>query len=114
VGDCVNWHRNPQRLASGSHPGEPTPQQVREEGTKFCVGTPSDCIPFLELYEAPGIEEAILLCAVGPAQQEEMLHILRHFGERVIPHFRRSCGLKWAPAARQPEPRLKAHISSGR
>ena len=88
MGDCVNCHRNPQRLASGPHPGEPTPQQVREEGTKFCVGTPSDCIPFLELYEAPGIEEAILLCAVGPAQQEEMLHTLRHFGEQVIPHFR--------------------------
>jgi hypothetical protein len=38
---------------------------VREEGTKFCVGTPEDCIRFLELYEALGIEEVILLCAVG-------------------------------------------------
>ena len=76
-----------QRLARGPHPGEPTPQEVREEGTKFCVGTPADCIRFLELYEALGIEEAILLCAVGPAQHEEVLHTLRLFGERVIPHF---------------------------
>ena len=60
---------------------------MREEGTKFCVGTPADCIRFLELYEALGIEEAILLCAVGPAQHEEVLHTLRLFGEQVIPHF---------------------------
>src|SRR5437762_620562 len=51
------------------------------------VGTPADCIRFLELYEALGIEEAILLCAVGPAQHEEVLHTLRLFGEQVIPHF---------------------------
>jgi alkanesulfonate monooxygenase SsuD/methylene tetrahydromethanopterin reductase-like flavin-dependent oxidoreductase (luciferase family) len=60
---------------------------VREEGTKFCVGTPSDCIRFLELFEALGIEEAILLCAVGPAQHEEVMHTLRLFGDQVIPHF---------------------------
>jgi hypothetical protein len=32
---------------------------VREQGTKFCVGTPDDCIHFLELYQALGIEEVI-------------------------------------------------------
>jgi alkanesulfonate monooxygenase SsuD/methylene tetrahydromethanopterin reductase-like flavin-dependent oxidoreductase (luciferase family) len=85
--DYQGYYARDQRLASGPHPGEPTPQQVREEGTKFCVGTPADCIRFLEIYEALGIEEAILLCAVGPAQHEEVLHILRLFGEQVIPHF---------------------------
>ena len=60
---------------------------MREQGTKFCVGTPKDCIRFLELYEALGIEEAILLCAVGPAQHQEVLHTIRLFGEEVIPHF---------------------------
>jgi alkanesulfonate monooxygenase SsuD/methylene tetrahydromethanopterin reductase-like flavin-dependent oxidoreductase (luciferase family) len=79
--------RAPARLASGPHPGEPTPQEVREQGTKFCVGTPADCIRFLELYEALGIEEAILLCAVGPAQHEEVLNTIRLFGEQVIPRF---------------------------
>ena len=85
--DYQGYYARDQRLASGPYPGEPTPQQVREEGTKFCVGTPADCIRFLELYEALGIEEAILLCAVGPAQHEEVLHTLRLFGEQVIPHF---------------------------
>jgi hypothetical protein len=70
--DYQGYYARDQRLASGPHPGEPTPQQVREEGTKFCVGTPADCIRFLEIYEARGIEEAILLCAVGPAQHEEV------------------------------------------
>ena len=85
--DYQGYYARDQRLASGPHPGEPTPQQVREEGTKFCVGTPADCIRFLEIYEALGIGEAILLCAVGPAQHEEVLHILRLFGEQDIPHF---------------------------
>src|SRR5207237_190549 len=87
--DYQGYYARDQRLASGPYPGEPTPQEVREEGTKFCVGTPSDCIRFLELYEALGIEEAILLCAVGPAHHEEVLHTLRLFGEQVIPQFQR-------------------------
>jgi alkanesulfonate monooxygenase SsuD/methylene tetrahydromethanopterin reductase-like flavin-dependent oxidoreductase (luciferase family) len=61
---------------------------VRKEGTKFCVGTPADCIRFLEMYEALGIEEVFLLCAIGPAQHEEVLHTIRLFGEQVIPHFK--------------------------
>jgi len=85
--DYQGYYARDQRLASGPHPGEPTPQEVREQGTKFCVGTPEDCIRFLELYEALGIEEAILLCAVGPATHEEVLHTIRLFGEQVIPHF---------------------------
>src|SRR5205823_4497769 len=81
--DYQGYYARDQRLASGPHPGEPTPEDVREEGKKFCVGTPADCIRFLELYEALGIEEAILLCAVGPAQHEEVLHTLRLFSELV-------------------------------
>ena len=30
----------------------------------------------------------ILLCAVGPATHEEVLHTLSLFGEHVIPYFR--------------------------
>ena len=67
----------------------PTPQEVCEEGTKFCVGTPDDCIRFLEMYEALGIEEVFLLCAIGPAEHQEVLHTLRLFGEEVIPHFQK-------------------------
>jgi alkanesulfonate monooxygenase SsuD/methylene tetrahydromethanopterin reductase-like flavin-dependent oxidoreductase (luciferase family) len=84
--DYQSYYARDLRLASGPHPGEPTPTELREQGTKFCVGTPADCIRFLELYEAIGIEEAILLCAVGPAQHHEVLHTIRLFGEHVIPH----------------------------
>jgi alkanesulfonate monooxygenase SsuD/methylene tetrahydromethanopterin reductase-like flavin-dependent oxidoreductase (luciferase family) len=85
--DYQGYYARDRRLAGGPHPGEPTPEAVREEGMKFCVGTPADCIRFLEIYEALGIEECILLCAVGPAAHEEVLHTLRLFGEKVIPHF---------------------------
>ena len=86
--DYQGYYARDQRLAAGPHPGEPTAAEVREEGTKFCVGTPDDCIRFIELYEAMGIEEVILLCAVGPARHEEVLNTLRLFGEAVIPHFK--------------------------
>ena len=79
--DYQGYYARDQRLAGGPYPGEPTPEEVREEGTKFCVGTPAECIRSL------GIEEAILLCAVGPARHQEVLHTLRLFGEEVIPHF---------------------------
>ena len=86
--DYQGYYARDQRLASGPYPGEPTPCEVREEGTKFCVGTPEECIRFLETYEALGIDEVFLLCAVGPARHEEVLHTLRLFGEQIIPHFR--------------------------
>ena len=85
--DYRGYYSRDQRLASGPHPGEPTPQEVREQGTKFCVGTPKDCIRFIEKYQALGIDEVFLLCAVGPARHEEVLHTIRLFGEEVIPHF---------------------------
>jgi alkanesulfonate monooxygenase SsuD/methylene tetrahydromethanopterin reductase-like flavin-dependent oxidoreductase (luciferase family) len=85
--DYQGYYARDQRLASGPHPGEPTPEEVREQGTKFCVGTPADCIRFLEIYEALGIEEVFLLCAIGPAQHEEVMHTIRLFGEQIIPHF---------------------------
>ena len=85
--DYQGYYARDQRLASGPHPGEPTPAEVRERGQSFCVGTPEECIRFLEMYEALGIEEMILLCAVGPAQHQEVLNTIRLFGEQVIPHF---------------------------
>jgi len=85
--DYQSYYARDQHLASGPHPGEPTPEAVREQGTSFCVGTPADCIRFLELYEALGIEEVFLLCAIGPARHEEVLNTIRLFGEQIIPHF---------------------------
>jgi alkanesulfonate monooxygenase SsuD/methylene tetrahydromethanopterin reductase-like flavin-dependent oxidoreductase (luciferase family) len=86
--DYQGYYERDQRLASGPHPGEPTPQEVVEQGTSFCVGTPEQCIRFIETYEALGIEEVFPLCAIGPARHEEVLQTLRLFGQYVIPHFR--------------------------
>jgi alkanesulfonate monooxygenase SsuD/methylene tetrahydromethanopterin reductase-like flavin-dependent oxidoreductase (luciferase family) len=85
--DYQGYYARDQRLARGPYPGEPTPAEIREEGKKFCVGTPADCIRFIDLYEAMGIEEMILLCAVGPATHEEVLNTIRLFGKAIIPHF---------------------------
>ncbi len=86
--DYRGYYERDQRLARGPHPGEPSPEKVREEGKTFCVGTPAECIRFLEIYEALGIEEVLLLCAVGPAQHEEVCNTIRLFGEQIIPYFR--------------------------
>jgi hypothetical protein len=45
------------------------------------------CIRFIEIYEAMGIEEVILLCAVGPATHQEVMLTIRLLGKQVIPHF---------------------------
>src|SRR5205085_558412 len=78
--DYQGYYARDQRLAAGPHPGEPTPAEVREEGRKFCVGTPKECIRFIEIYQAMGIEEVILLCPVGPATHPEVLHTIRLLG----------------------------------
>ena len=39
------------------------------------------------MYEALGIEEVFLLCAIGPAQHQEVLNTIRLFGEQVIRAF---------------------------
>ncbi|MEA2776253.1 MAG: hypothetical protein QOF90_1659 [Acetobacteraceae bacterium] len=96
--DYHGYYARDQRLASGPHPGEPTAREVREQGASFCVGTPADCIRFLELYEALGIEEVFLLCAIGPAQHQEVINTIRLFGEQIIPHFQ----AKEPPAATMP------------
>jgi len=85
--DYKAYYDRDRRLAAGPHPGEPTPREIREQGTTFCVGTPAECIRFLELYEAMGIEEVFLLCAIGPARHQEVLHTIQMFGEQIIPHF---------------------------
>jgi alkanesulfonate monooxygenase SsuD/methylene tetrahydromethanopterin reductase-like flavin-dependent oxidoreductase (luciferase family) len=85
--DYQSYYARDQRLAAGPHPGELTPQEVQAEGRTFCVGTPADCIRFIELYEALGIEEVFLLCAIGPAHHQEVLNTIRLFGEQVIPYF---------------------------
>jgi alkanesulfonate monooxygenase SsuD/methylene tetrahydromethanopterin reductase-like flavin-dependent oxidoreductase (luciferase family) len=84
--DYQGYYARDQRLASGPHPGEPTPHEVVQQGTSLCVGTPDQCIQFIETYEALGIEEICPLCAIGPAQHEEVLHTIRLLTGEARPH----------------------------
>lgn len=86
--DYQGYYQRDQKLASGPHPGDPTPPEVVKQGTSFCVGTPDDCIKFIETYEALGIEQVFSLCAIGPEAHEEVMNTIRLFGKYVISHFR--------------------------
>ena len=86
--DYQGYYERDQHLAAGPPPGDPTPADVVRQGTKFCVGTPDDCIKFYETYEAMGVEQVFLLCAIGPAANEEVMNTIRLFGKYVIPHFK--------------------------
>ena len=52
------------------------------------MGTPEQCIRFVEDYEAMGIEQVFSLSAIGPATHEEVMNTIRVLGDHVIPHFR--------------------------
>ena len=85
--DYQGYYDRDLRLAAGPHPGDPTPAEVVRQGANFCVGTPDDCIRFVERYEALGIEQIFCLAAIGPASHEETMNTLRMFGRHIIPHF---------------------------
>ena len=86
--DYQGYYQRDQKLANGPYPDDPTPAQVVQRGTNFCVGTPDNCIKFFEDYEAMGVEQVFLLCAIGPAAHEEVMNTIRLSGKYVIPHFR--------------------------
>ena len=86
--DYQDYYQKDLKLANGPYPDDPTPAQVIQRGTNFCVGTPDNCIKFVEDYEAMGVEQVFLLSAIGPAAHEEAMNTIRLFGKYVIPHFR--------------------------
>jgi alkanesulfonate monooxygenase SsuD/methylene tetrahydromethanopterin reductase-like flavin-dependent oxidoreductase (luciferase family) len=86
--DYQGYYERDQRLAAGPYDGDPTPRDVINRGTSFCVGTPDDCIRFMETYEALGIEQVFALSAIGPENHDEVMNTISLFGKYVIPHFR--------------------------
>ena len=86
--DYKGYYERDMRLAAGPHEGEPTPEQVLNKGGSFLVGTPEECIKFVESYEAMGIEQVFSLNAIGPESHEETMNTLKMFGEHVIPYFK--------------------------
>jgi alkanesulfonate monooxygenase SsuD/methylene tetrahydromethanopterin reductase-like flavin-dependent oxidoreductase (luciferase family) len=57
------------------------------DGGRFCIGNPDDCIEYIEKYEAMGVDEMMPLFQVGPVTHEEVMESLRLFGTYVVPHF---------------------------
>ena len=86
--DYQGYYEKDMQLAAGPHPGDKTAQEVVKQGTSFLVGTPEDCIRFVEEYEAMGVEQVFSLNAIGPESHEETMNTLKMFGEHVIPYFK--------------------------
>ena len=86
--DYQGYYEKDMRLAAGPHPGEKTAQEVVNQGRSFLVGTPEDCIKFVEEYEAMGVEQVFSLNAIGPESHEETMNTLKMFGEHIIPYFK--------------------------
>ena len=99
--DYQGYYERDMKLASGPHPGDNRAEDVLKQGRSFWVGTPDQCIQFVEDYEAMGIEQVFSLSAIGPAAHEEVMNTIRVIGNHVIPHFRakEKCQAKEAAAA---------------
>jgi alkanesulfonate monooxygenase SsuD/methylene tetrahydromethanopterin reductase-like flavin-dependent oxidoreductase (luciferase family) len=68
-----------------------------EQGGRFCIGNPDDCIRYIEQYQALGVDEIMPLFQVGPVSHQEVMTSLRLFGKHVIPHFQEKASKAAAP-----------------
>ena len=59
-----------------------------DDGGRFCIGDPDDCIKYIEDYERMGVDEIMPLFQVGPVTHAEVMETLRLFGKYIIPHFK--------------------------
>ena len=58
------------------------------EATRFPMGSPEDCIKFIEQFAAIGVEELMFNFQLGPVAHAEVMESIRLFGKQVIPYFR--------------------------
>ena len=111
--ELIDWYRHQQRLRDAKVWQGYDPNKVPEDykwhyqrsqgdtvrrdetssidlvndGGRFCIGNPDDCIEYIEKYEAMGVDEMMPLFQVGPSTHEEVMESLRLFGKYVVPHF---------------------------
>jgi alkanesulfonate monooxygenase SsuD/methylene tetrahydromethanopterin reductase-like flavin-dependent oxidoreductase (luciferase family) len=52
------------------------------------MGSPEDCIKFIEQFAAIGVEELMFNFQLGPVAHTEVMESIRLFGQQVIPYFR--------------------------
>jgi alkanesulfonate monooxygenase SsuD/methylene tetrahydromethanopterin reductase-like flavin-dependent oxidoreductase (luciferase family) len=82
------WHYQRTR-ADAARRDDASSLALIEQGGRFCIGDPDDCIRYLECYEALGVDEIMPLFQVGPISHQEVMETLRLFGQYVVPHFQR-------------------------
>ncbi|WP_194818285.1 LLM class flavin-dependent oxidoreductase [Nocardia sp. XZ_19_385] len=56
---------------------------------EHAYGSPEDAIAYVERLQAAGADEILCLIQMGTVPQEACLETIRHWGEKVIPHFRK-------------------------
>lgn len=66
---------------------------VKAESTSIfnvehAYGSPEDAIAYVERLQEAGADEVMCLIQMGTVPQEACLETIRHWGEKVIPHFR--------------------------
>jgi hypothetical protein len=54
---------------------------------QFPMGSPEDCIKFIEQFAAVGVEELMFNFQLGPVTHAEVMQSIRLFGTQVIPYF---------------------------
>ncbi|MCI0841888.1 MAG: LLM class flavin-dependent oxidoreductase [Chloroflexi bacterium] len=88
VPDDYRWHYDRAMSRDDARADEISSRELIEQGGRFAIGDPDDCIRYLELYEAMGVDEVMPLFQVGPVSHEEVMHTLTLFGKYVVPHFK--------------------------
>lgn len=88
VPEDYQWHYQRAVNADTARADEVTSRQLIEDGGRFCIGDPDDCIKYIEDYERMGVDEIMPLFQVGPVTHDEVMETLRLFGKHVIPHFK--------------------------
>ncbi len=87
VPEDYQWHYQ-RSQGDNARRDETTSADLIENGGRFCIGNPDDCIQYIEQYDAMGVDEIMPLFQVGPVTHEEVMESLRLFGKYIIPHFR--------------------------
>ncbi|MEK7806854.1 MAG: LLM class flavin-dependent oxidoreductase [Chloroflexota bacterium] len=87
VPEDYKWHYQ-RSIVDPVRRDETASLQLIQQGGRFCIGDPDDCIRYIEQYEAMGVDEIMPLFQVGPVTHQEVMNALRLFGKYVIPHFR--------------------------
>ena len=82
------WHYQRAVQADTARADAVTSRSLIEDGGRFCIGNPDDCIEYIESYERMGVDEIMPLFQVGPVSHAEVMESLRLFGKYVIPHFK--------------------------